>query len=103
MMADGTQPAALGQRLGRTLVGMPRTFVLTDDLLHDVERAAASSGRTVSRFVEDAVRAAVVAQHQARPGHRAYQVDPVDGNGTRRGVDLIDGAALADLMDAHPA
>lgn len=77
---------------------MRTTVRLPDDLYAEVRSAASVSGRTITAFLEDAVRVALVDQSRAssRP---AYRVQPFAGRGLQPGVDLDDSSALMDLMD----
>lgn len=69
------------------------------DLLAEAKRRAASSGRTLTAFVEDAVRE-VLGREQASSGERPFKVRPFTGKGMRPGVDLDDSAGLLELMDS---
>jgi Arc/MetJ family transcription regulator len=73
------------------------TINLPDDLLAEAKRAAASSGRTLTQFVEDAIRAGL-ARRQVR--HQELRSLPTAPGSPRPGVDLDDSAALLQLMDA---
>lgn len=76
-----------------------RTTVRIDDALYRAVKArAAATGRTVGEVIEDALRRTLHARDDE-------DVDipplPTHGSGgTLPGVDLTDGAALRDLMDA---
>lgn len=77
---------------------MRTTIRLPDDLLAAAKRHAAETGRTLTRVIEDALRAAL-----ARPGPQAELPDvalPTYGDGgLLPGVDLDDSAALLDRME----
>jgi hypothetical protein len=78
---------------------MRRTTVrLNDQLLVEVKKLAASSGRTVTAVIEDALRAALARRAQPRPRRRAALVT-FKGRGLLPGVDLDDTAALLDRME----
>lgn len=79
---------------------MRTTVRLPDDLYAEVRSAASASGRTITAFLEDAVRVALVDQSRA-PSRPPYRVQPFAGHGLQPGVDLDDSSALLDLMDRH--
>lgn len=82
------------------MLGHMRTTIrLPDDLYRRVRVRAAGDGRTVTSFIEEALRAAL-ARHEEQPEHAPYRVTPIEGRGLHPGVDLDDTAALLDLMDA---
>lgn len=74
-----------------------RTTIRIDEHLYRKAKArAASSGRTVSQVIEDAVRAAL----EVKPTTEAAEPLPVfGGSGVLPGVDLGDSAALREMMD----
>lgn len=79
---------------------MRTTIRLPDDLYREVRVTAASAGGTVTSFIEEALRAALLrAVDPAAGGRTAYLVRPVGAGGTRPGVDLTDSAGLLELMD----
>jgi predicted transcriptional regulator len=77
-----------------------RTTVNLDEAL--IERAktiAATTGRSFSDVIEDAVRESMARRDQARGRHhRGLPIDPT-GGGTMPGVDLDSNAGLLDVMD----
>lgn len=75
-----------------------RTTIRIDEHLYRKAKAhAASTGRTVSEVIEDAVRAAL----DVRPPPEAAEPLPVFGSsGVLPGVDIGDSAALHEVMDA---
>ncbi len=77
---------------------MRTTIRLPDDLYKRVRATAATEGRTVTSFIDEALRAALARRQQPRPG-TPYRVTPFHGNGLQPGVDLDDNAALLALMD----
>ncbi len=81
------------------LLHMRTTILLPDDLYRDVRASAAGQGRTVTSFVEEALRAALRRLDEAPP-REPYVVRPFDGGELMPGVDLDNNAALLDLMDA---
>jgi hypothetical protein len=78
---------------------MKRTTIRLDEqLLRDAKELAASSGRTLTAVIEEALRAAL-----ARPTQHG-RANPVElptfcGDGLQPGVDLDDSAALLELME----
>lgn len=78
---------------------MRTTIRLPDELYTRVRVTAAEEGRTVTSFMEEALRAALV-RHAAPPSATPYRVTPFRGHALGPGVDLDDNAALLDLMDA---
>jgi hypothetical protein len=73
---------------------------MDDHLFAEVKRVAASSGRTFTAVIEDAVRALLSnEQRSAAPTRPSLPVD--EGGELLPGVDLDDSAALLDLMDAR--
>jgi plasmid stability protein len=78
---------------------MRTTVRLPDDLYRQVRVRAAADGATVTAFIEAALRAALMSR-EAQPQREPYCVSPVYGGGLLPGVDLDDGAAMLDLMDA---
>ena len=77
---------------------MRTTVRLDPHLLAEAKKVAASTGRTLTAVIEDALRA-VVASRRQRPGRRKVKLTVVDGRGPRPGVDLDDTAALLDVLD----
>lgn len=77
---------------------MRTTVTIDDSLYRRVKARAASSGRSVSSFIEDALRVAVLTKSTGEAG----KIEPLPvfgGSGVLPGVDLGDSAALRDLMD----
>lgn len=73
------------------------TINLPDELYGEVRRRAADEGRTLTSFLEEALRVAV-ARHDA--GEKpAFVVKPFKGDGVMPGVDLNDSAALLELEE----
>jgi Arc/MetJ family transcription regulator len=77
---------------------MRTTIRLDDELLREAKAYAAATDRTLSRLIEDALRAAL-ARREARPARRRVRLPTVRGSGLQPGVDSDDNAALWDLMD----
>jgi plasmid stability protein len=76
---------------------MRTTLRLDDDLVRDLKAIAAESGRTLGQVVEDALRQAL--RTRRAPDREAVELPLFHGTGTLPGVDLVDSAALLDLMD----
>jgi hypothetical protein len=77
---------------------MRTTIRLDDRLLRDLKRLAASSGRTLTAVIEDALRQAL-ARSQQRTARGRIELPTFRGDGLRPGVDLDDSAALLDVME----
>jgi predicted transcriptional regulator len=76
------------------------TLILPDDLYRDVKRAAADGDRTVTSFVEEALRAALTRHNASTTAARTpYRVAPAGSGGLQPGVDLTDTAPLLDTME----
>ena len=71
--------------------------MLPDDLYAEVRRSAVRDGRTITSFIEEALREQLRAHAQS--GDRPpFRVDVIEGRGMQPGVDLDDNSALAELM-----
>lgn len=71
---------------------------MDEELAKQVKQYAARHGLTVTRVIQDALRATLTPrQHPAKAS--ATRLTTVDGNGLQPGVDLDSSAALLDLMD----
>lgn len=81
---------------------MRTTIRLDDDLLARAKALAARTGRSLTKVIEDALRAALA---QSRPRRRGGRIGlPTAGSGgLRPGIDLDDSAALLDAMDSSDA
>ena len=76
---------------------MRTTIRMDDDLLEAVKTAAARSGVTLTRFIEDAVRRQLaIAEHVE--GTSPCDLPTFSGDGVHPGVDLDSNAALLDAM-----
>lgn len=73
------------------------TINLPDELYGEVRRRAAEEGRTVTSFLEQALRDAL-ARHEAGEKPR-FVVRPFRGGGVMPGVDLTNNAALLELEE----
>lgn len=76
---------------------MRTTVTIDDRLLRQAKLAAASSGRTLSDVVDDALRL-LLGQHQGRR-HAPLELPVFGGSGLRPGVDLEDKEGLAALLE----
>ncbi len=81
------------------LVCMRTTIRIDDGLFAQVRQLAASSGRTLTEVIDDALREMLA--RRARVGRRAVEL-PTSCAGGRLlpGVDLDDSAGLLDLMES---
>lgn len=70
---------------------------ISDHLLTEAKRVAASTGRTLSQVVEDALRESFTRQ-QPQERH-PFRMPTFRGQGVLPGVDLDDSAGLQELMD----
>jgi hypothetical protein len=74
---------------------MRTTVRLPDELYEQVRRRAVDEGRTVTSFLEEALRRALAEYRGPEP----FVVKPFEGTGTLPGVDLHDNSALLDVME----
>lgn len=77
---------------------MRTTIRLPDDLLLAAKRQAVNTGRTLTRVIEDALRAAL-AQEDLGPDEQAPTLPTFGSGGLRPGIDLDDSASLLDIME----
>ncbi len=83
------------------VICMRTTLNLDDELIRRAREAAARSGSTLTRLIEDALRESLERRECAT-------VEPLDlptvgGRGLQPGVDLDDSASLLDLMERGDA
>lgn len=78
---------------------MRTTVRLDPQLLAEAKVRAAASGTTLTALLEQALRESL-ARREAKAAARPLRLKTFKGGGLRPGVDLDDGAALLDLMDA---
>jgi hypothetical protein len=76
---------------------MRTTIDLDDEVLREAKQLAAANGVTLTRLIEDSVRA-VLRRRAERSGTRT-ELPVFHGRGLRAGVDLADSAELLDVMD----
>jgi hypothetical protein len=79
---------------------MRTTLNISDDLLRQAKSAAAESGTTLTKLVEDAVRESLA--RRCPTGNRKRVVLPVSKRtgGVRPGVDLYNSASLLAIMES---
>ncbi len=73
------------------------TINLTDELLRQAKRRAAHRGITLTRFIEDALRAKLMDEERDPPAFR-LNLKTVRGHAPPN-VDIADREALHDLLD----
>lgn len=77
---------------------MRTTLDINDPLLAEAKRHAAQRGLSLKALVEEALRERL---HSRGDGRRvAERLPTYSGAGLQAGVDLTDGAALLEVMDA---
>jgi hypothetical protein len=84
------------------LLRMRTTIRIEDELLARAKILATRTGRSLTKLIEDALRAALA---QSRPRTRNARIElPTSGSGgLRPGIDLDDSAALLDAMESPDA
>jgi hypothetical protein len=82
------------------LICVRTTLLLPDDLYREVKATAAADDRTVTSFVEEALREAL-ARHATPPTREPYRIEAFGSGGVLPGVDLTDSAALLDVLEAR--
>lgn len=80
---------------------MRTTVRLDDKLLEEAKQEAARQGKTLTAFMDEAIRKALA--RAASPGRRKKVRLPVSRatSGTLPGVDLNDTASLRDIMEGR--
>ena len=78
---------------------MITTIRLDDELLSELRIYAASSGKTLTAVIEDAVRAMLTRQRVAAEYRLPVKLTTVTGQGIQPGVNLDDPATLLAHMD----
>jgi hypothetical protein len=78
---------------------MRTTVRLPDQLMRQARQRAMATGRTLTKLIEDAIRAELSRPSSTGEDRVAYVVEPVDGRGLRPGADLDDSAGLLDIME----
>lgn len=79
---------------------MRTTIRIDDELLRQVKQLAASRGKSLTMFIEDALRE-VLARQQKMEGKERIRLLTFSGQGLLPGVDLDDSATLLDLMETE--
>jgi hypothetical protein len=84
------------------LLRMRTTIRIDDDLLARAKMLATRTGRSLTKVIEDALRAALA---QSRPRTRSAKIElPTSGSGgLRPGIDLDDSASLLEAMESSDA
>lgn len=77
---------------------MRTTIRLNEHLLAVAKKQAASSGRTLTALIEEALRESLGRRSRPAPRKRV-KLPTFRGSGLRAGVDLDDNRALADILD----
>lgn len=77
---------------------MKTSVNLDDDLLAKAEVYAATTGKTVTAVVEEALRE-MLARRVVQRKRPWVSLKTVKGNGVRPGIDLDDSASLLDTME----
>jgi hypothetical protein len=77
---------------------MRTTVRLDDDLLREAKSLAATTGRTLTQVIEDALRE-TLARRAAAKTRPHVRLRTFKGEGLQPGIDLDNSAALWDLMD----
>jgi hypothetical protein len=78
---------------------MRRTTVRLDDqLFREAKKAAAESGQSLTRLIEDALRE-LLTRRPSRGRRRRVRLPTFQGNGLFPGVDLDNSASLLDRME----
>ncbi|MBD8517790.1 ribbon-helix-helix protein, CopG family [Plantibacter sp. CFBP 8804] len=77
---------------------MRTTIRLADEFYEAVREHASQEGKTVTAYIEEALRAKLAAS-AAPPEREPYKVVPYGGGGPRPGIDLTNNAQLEDIMD----
>ncbi len=77
---------------------MRTTIQLDEQLLAEAKRYALESGRTLTEFIEDALRQSL-AQRRRTEERGRIRLTTFAGNGLQPGVDIDDSAGLREPMD----
>ncbi|MGH3665053.1 MAG: hypothetical protein ACRDU8_02985 [Egibacteraceae bacterium] len=80
---------------------MRTTLNLDDELMRRAREAAASSGSTLTRLIEDALRQSLARRDSV--AIEPFDLPTVGGRGLQPGVDLDDSASLLELMERDDA
>jgi len=77
---------------------MRTTIRISDELLLEIKKFAASTNRTLTSVIEDALREVLARKNEASQ-RKQIQLTTVPGLGLQPGVDLDDSAELLSLME----
>lgn len=77
---------------------MKITINLHRELIQRATKASLDSGKTLSEFIEDALRDALAGRRNRKPG-REFKVITSGRGGLLPGVNLDDSSALQDIME----
>ncbi len=80
-----------------TLSHMRTTIHLDDHLLARIKAVAASTGRTMTTVIEDALKQSL--QPDRLRARKKVRLTTVGGRGVKPGVDLDDSASLLDFLE----
>lgn len=78
---------------------MRTTITIDEHLLAQVRQRAATTGRTVSQTIEDAVRDSLMRRSQGGV-RRRIELPTFNSGGYQEGVDLDSNVALLDIMES---
>lgn len=78
---------------------MRTTIRLPDDLLDAAKRRAVETGRTLTKVIEDALRAALARDDTGSAEQPEVVIPTFGSGGLRPGIDLDDSASLLDAME----
>jgi hypothetical protein len=76
------------------------TLNIDDQVLAEYKRVAASTHRTLSYVIQDALRETLARRQEAAVG-QPVRLPVIGGGGVRPGVDLDDNARLLELLEAE--
>jgi hypothetical protein len=79
---------------------MRTTIDFSDDVFRQAKSAAAESGTTLTKLVEDAVKESLARRKQARRAGRVVFPVAKERGGVKAGVDLYSSASLLALMES---
>jgi hypothetical protein len=80
---------------------MRTTVRLDDRLLEQAKKEAAKQGKTLTAFMDEAIRHALAKPDGRRPRKRVRLPVSLATGGTLPGVDLNDSAALLEIMEGR--
>jgi len=78
---------------------MRTTVRLDDKLLEQAKKEAARKGKTLTAFMDEAIRQALTKPTDRPPRKKVHLPVSRAGGGTLPGVDLNDSAALLEIME----